>query len=302
MASERVESNNMAMASASSDKPARRMNQAIFKNIFRQAVEMEHPRTPELMNGAHKALMAYTAARTPKEIKTEYNKLYEFIRQRPDRSILNKRGQTGILPLQYAVIFGKTEAIELLIRNGADVNISIHEIARDENRRPLKDREGNFILREEYAIPLKFAVELPRLEFDHISPSAAKKQKISEEERRKINREYRENNKPLQLLLEAPNIDVNKRDHLGKTALHYAAEYNFPSVLTPNIGFPSRIRMLLEHGADPTILDNARNPAIHYAMDPDVIAILQESMPHASHGGKRRTRRHKHHRRRTHRK
>jgi hypothetical protein len=60
--------------------------------------------------------------------------------------------------------------------------------------------------------------------------------------------------------------------------------------------------MLLEHGADPTILDNARNPAIHYAMDPDVIAILQESMPHASHGGKRKTRRRKHHRRRTHRK
>jgi hypothetical protein len=283
------------------------MNQYLFKRIFKES----HEPTSQLDKDTHKALMVYTAARTAPEIKAAYDKLYALVLQRPRRSIMNTPYENGIIPLEYAVMFGKTHAIDFLIRNGADVNISIYKMLRNDQRRLRKDASGKFMLTEEYAIPLKFAVELSRLEFDHISPSAAKKLKISEQERIRRNIEYRENNEPLRLLLNAPTIQVNKKDHLGKTALHYAAEYNFPSLLTPHIGFPSRIRLLLEHGADPTILDNQHNPAIQYATDPEVRVILQEEMDRrqgasasasASRGGKRKTHRRKHHRRRTHRK
>jgi hypothetical protein len=64
-------------------------------------------------------------------------------------------------------------------------------------------------------------------------------------------------------------FDVNEKDYLGNTALHYAAQ---------NAGYPKGIKsveLLLSYKADPTIVDNDHRTPLHiaasYISDPKVL-------------------------------
>ena len=63
-----------------------------------------------------------------------------------------------------------------------------------------------------------------------------------------------------------PNVDVNKQDENGLTALHYACERN-------NI---DAVELLLKHNAKANIRDFTGSTALHYAYKPEVIKKLLE--------------------------
>jgi hypothetical protein len=61
-------------------------------------------------------------------------------------------------------------------------------------------------------------------------------------------------------------INVNERDSLDKTPLHYAC----------SLGLSRVVSMLIEHGADCAALDGAGNTALHFALLPSVAEMLLE--------------------------
>lgn len=303
MAAERG-SNNMNVNTASNRGPAKRMNQELFKRLVRESWES----TPQNDRDAYSAIEDYILARSKHDIDMAFAKVKALIARGPRKSILNRLSATGTPPLLLALRFRRTDAIAFLIRQGVDVNIPFFELRRDDNYKPIRDASGRFIVKAPYiyTTPLIYAATLLRLDKEPLG--------LSEEERA-IG--FRENNEPLRLLLNAPGIKVNVKDHEGKTALHHAAAFiHRDRRYRHELGFPSRVRMLLEHGADPTIRDNRGRIAINDAEDPEVRQILQDAMERwgqsqsasasasasANRGGKRKTHRRTHHRRRTHRK
>ena len=61
-------------------------------------------------------------------------------------------------------------------------------------------------------------------------------------------------------------IDINKKDSLGKTALHYASHYKKIDM----------VESLLLKGADYTITDSHNKTAIDEATTPEIIDIINE--------------------------
>jgi ankyrin repeat protein len=318
----------MAAESASTEsRRPQRMQQNIFRNIIQMATEMEYPQPSKLKSDAYNALMKYIENSTP----ANYDILLTFIRRRPPKSIVNEPAEkSGMFPLQFAITIGNTLATDFLIRNGADVNQNYYMKERTINDRNIRNASGMFKRTTAYTIPLILAVTLPRLDYRVNLPRKAFPKNISDEEREKLNKEYternkeyKENNGPLQLLLYAKDIDVNKQDHLGRTALHYAAAYT-----NGGAGFPNRIKLLLEHGARLRIQDNDGKYPLNYAHEAgnqEALRVFSEKIKemhekqkerrqaasasesasasaNGNHGGKRKTHRRKHHRRRTHRK
>jgi hypothetical protein len=310
----------MAAESASTEsRRPQRMEQIGFRNIIKMASEMEYPQPSELKSDAYNALMEYIDESTP----ANYDILLTFIKRRPPKSIVNEpSNKSGMFPLQLAITTSNAPATDFLIRNGADVNQEYYVKERTINGRSIRNASGMFKRTTNYTIPLILAVTLPRL--DHNLPTSVTK-KLSPEETKERNKEFRENNGPLQLLLDEKDIDVNKQDHSGRTALHYAAAYT-----DGGAGFSNRIRMLLENGANLLIKDNNKKFPIQYAHEAgnqEAYRVLSEKIiemnekqkerrraesasesasasasasANGNHGGKRKTHRRKHHRRRTH--
>ncbi len=70
------------------------------------------------------------------------------------------------------------------------------------------------------------------------------------------------------LLLAAPGIQVNQKDKAGRTALHHAAK----------AGEITKIRLLLEHGADPHLKDKAGRLPVDVARYTDCEKVLRDAM------------------------
>ena len=283
----------MAAESASSvSRPPIRMNQGLFKRLVQEASAP----TANHIKATEKALDAFEMARTQKEIKEAHDLVYNLTVKHntpAPPSILRKLDKFGNSRLVRGLTFQNLPYIAFLIKYGANVNEESFVTQRDEDGNPRKDDNGNIIFTQEFTTPLQIAATISR--FDYQPPQAL----LNQFKRAQLSVEmYMENNKPLALLLNSKKIEVNKKNHLGKTALHYAAALN-PI-------YPYRVKLLLEHGADPTIEDNAGRRAIDDATHPMIRRMLEgasaSSSASASRGGKRKTHRRTHHKRRTHRK
>ena len=68
------------------------------------------------------------------------------------------------------------------------------------------------------------------------------------------------------------NIDVNKLDSLGQTALHWAAAS----------GYPTTCELLLSRGADPSIQDKSGETALHKAAWRGSVECVQVLLAHGA--------------------
>jgi len=148
---------------------------------------------------------------------------------------LNQTDRHGRTPLGVALELGRSGAADILIKNGADLNSFT---STDSSRKLCHLLENRFYHPLVQSL-LKEGVNLP-LGADFLLVLLHSAVQIADEPL-------------LTALLEGYDVDINKKDHLGSTALHYACQGGNVAIAV----------LLLNHGASATLRDSTDKTALH---------------------------------------
>lgn len=165
-----------------------------------------------------------------------------------NKDILNTPNTFGVLPLVQAAIMNNTELIDILLENGADL-----ELQDANSRTPLLaylhevhigQIEGNY--------PPNMETQITQI-VNHLLQKGANINAKDKDGEDIMFYAVKSNNTPLiELLLNTYAYDLNTRNTLGETPLFIAAQNQ-----------PALVPMLLQKGANPKVMDSkGRTPAI----------------------------------------
>ncbi len=170
---------------------------------------------------------------------------------------VNEEDDKGETPLHYAARNNAPELVKLLIEKGADV------IIVDNNGKKAIDlAEDKEVLRSLVEAGAEKAETSPLLYTIQVGGKAFRTTLEFFSDYANTQEEVKE---AVDYLIRGKAI--NKIDSEGKTALHYAARNNAPEL----------VKLLIEKGADVTIVDNNGKKAIDLAEDKEVLRSLVEA-------------------------
>ena len=165
-----------------------------------------------------------------------------------NKETLNKPNNFGILPLVQAAYLGNTEIIDILLENGADL-----ELKDANSRTPLLAYINEIYIGQiEGNYPQDMNDKTTEVVKYFLDKGADINAKDKDEEDIMFYA-VKSNNVPLiELLIGTYKYDINTRNNSGETPLFIAAQNH-----------PELVPMLLQKGANPKIMDkNGRTPAI----------------------------------------
>lgn len=153
------------------------------------------------------------------------------------QDVINKQDSHGRTPLCVALLFGRTEAAALLIQEGADLNVQSSNACDTSLMEVLEKPVYQPLLRMLVNDGVKLAADAPFLRtLLHVA--------VQEKDENLLH-----------LLLKNYEVEVDCRDHLGSSALHYASL----------AGHNSMTHLLLKYGASMTLQDSMGRTALHIA-------------------------------------
>ena len=149
--------------------------------------------------------------------------------------LLNQTDRHGRTPLAIALELGRSDAAALLIKSGADLYACVSAGS---------SRKLYHLLENQFYHPLvqcllKEGARLP-LDAGFVQVLLCSAVQTADEPL-------------LKTLLEGYEVDVNKEDHLGSTALHYACQGGNTAI----------VDLLLDYGASATVQDSTGKTAVH---------------------------------------
>ena len=209
------------------------------------------------------------------------NDLYHFIKQNKDLYHITKtiKDTTNKTALHIAAIEKSLIAVKLLLKLGinynavdTDGNTPLHYACMLDDLETIQ----LFIEKKQLNVNIKNKMDFTPLDIlifygslesinlllncNGINPHL-----IDSMERTYLHKATFRDLKTLNVFIEA-GIDINKKDSLGKTALHYASHYKKIDM----------VESLLLKGADYTITDSHNKTAIDEATTPEIIDIINE--------------------------
>ena len=171
---------------------------------------------------------------------------------------VNSKDERSITPLHWAVAFGKSRIINVLLENGADINA-------------IADTFGTPLHWIAARLSLSDKVNIAKLLIEHGADVNSVHHGLT----------------PLHLAAMSGNVDI------AKVLLENGADANVnvqgltPLHLAASSGYADIVELLLKHGADPSIRDSDGKTALDFARESnrkDVVKIIEEFISRS--GGK----------------